>query len=71
MNNRSIGGKDMTDREKLEKVYEFVKARENLFYKPIEDGTVEIGSPSYISCSSQAASFQMVRYFIENLMGDC
>lgn len=30
----------MTDREKLEKVLEYVTQREDKFYKPIEDGKI-------------------------------
>lgn len=32
----------MTDREKLEKVLEYVTKRENMFYKPIEDGKCKL-----------------------------
>lgn len=60
----------MTDREKLEKVYEFVKAREDLFYKPIEEGKCEVGSMTYMQCTFQAASFQQIRYLLEDLMED-
>lgn len=31
----------MSDKEKLEKVYDFVKSQEDYFYKPIEDGKQE------------------------------
>lgn len=58
----------MTDKEKLEKVYQFVKQQEDYFYKPIEEGTYEIGSMANMQCMFQAASFQKVRYFLENLM---
>lgn len=34
----------MSDKEKLEKVYQFVKAQEDYFYKPIEEGKYEMGS---------------------------
>ena len=60
----------MTDREKLEKVYEFVKAKENFFYKPIEEGKYELGSMANMQCMFQATSFQQVRYFLEDLMED-
>ena len=58
----------MTDREKLEKVYEFVKAQEDFFYKPIEEGKYELGSMANMQCMFQASSFQKVRYFLEGLM---
>lgn len=58
----------MTDREKLEKVYEFVKAQEDFFYKPIEEGKYELGSMANMQCMFQASSFQKVRYFLESLM---
>lgn len=58
----------MTDREKLEKVYEFVKRQEDFFYKPIEEGKYEVGSVANLQCMFQAASFQRARYFIEELM---
>ena len=58
----------MTDKEKLEKVYEFVKAREDFFYKPIEEGKYELGSMANMQCIFQATSFQQVRYFLEGLM---
>lgn len=58
----------MSDKEKLEKVYQFVKAQEDYFYKPIEEGKYEIGSMANMQCMFQASSFQKVRYFIENLM---
>ena len=58
----------MTDREKLEKIYDFVKAEEDYFYKPIEEGKYEIGSVANMACMFQATSFQKVRYFIEDLM---
>mgnify|MGYP003307199185 FL=1 len=58
----------MTDKEKLGKVYQFVKQQEDYFYKPIEEGTYEIGSMANMQCMFQAASFQKVRYFLENLM---
>lgn len=58
----------MSDKEKLEKVYQFVKAQEDYFYKPIEEEKYEIGSMANMQCMFQATSFQKVRYFIENLM---
>lgn len=58
----------MNDKEKLEKVYEFVKAQEDYFCKPIEDGKCEPGSIAAMQCVFQAGSFQKVRCFIENLM---
>lgn len=58
----------MSDKEKIEKIYEFVKAQEDYFYKPIEDGKYELGSMANMQCMFQATSFQKVRYFIENLM---
>lgn len=58
----------MTDKEKLEKVYDFVKYCEDVFYKPIEEGKHEIGSVANLQCMFQASSFQRVRYFIEELM---
>lgn len=58
----------MTDREKLEKVLEYVTQREDKFYKPIEDGKYEPGSLGAMQCMFQSASFQQTRYFIENLL---
>lgn len=58
----------MTDKEKLEKVYDFVKTQEDFFYKPIEEEKYEIGSMENMQCVFQAISFQKVRYFIEYLM---
>lgn len=58
----------MTDREKLEKVLEYVTKRENMFYKPIEDGKCKPGSPVAMQCMFQASSFQEARYFIESLL---
>ena len=58
----------MTDREKLEKVLEFVMNMEDKFYAPIEDGKHEPGSLAAMQCMFQASSFQRVRYFIEGLM---
>ena len=58
----------MTDKEKLEKVYQFVKQQEDYFYKPIEEGKYEIGSMANMQCMFQAVSFQKVRYLLENLM---
>lgn len=58
----------MTDREKLEKVYEFVRHQEDFFYKPIEEGKYELGSMANMQCMFQASSFQKVRYFLEGLM---
>lgn len=59
----------MTDKEKLQKVYEYVQSQEDRFYKPIEDGKYEMGSLANMQCMFQASSFQRVRYFIEDLMG--
>lgn len=58
----------MTDREKLEKVYAFVKAQEDLYYNPIEEGKYAPGSASNIQCVLQAGAFQKIRYFLEELM---
>lgn len=58
----------MTDKEKLEKVLEFVTYMENKFYEPIEEGKYEVGSLAAMQCNFQASSFQRVRYFIEELM---
>lgn len=63
-----IGELTITDREKLEKVLEYVTQREDKFYKPIEDGKYEPGSLGAMQCMFQAASFQEARYFIENLL---
>lgn len=61
-------GERMTDREKLEKILEFVTKKEDKFYKPIEDGKYEPGSLGAIQCMFQAASFQETRYFVESLL---
>lgn len=61
-------GEIMTDREKLEKVLEFVTKKEDKFYKPIEDGKCEPGSLGAMQCMFQAASFQETRYFVESLL---
>ena len=58
----------MSDKEKLEKVYDFVKAQEDYFYKPIEEEKYELGSIANMQCMFQATSFQKVRYYIENLI---
>ena len=58
----------MSDKEKLEKVLEFVTHMENRFYKPIEEGKYEVGSLAALQCTFQASSFRHVRYFIEGLM---
>ena len=58
----------MSDKEKIEKIYEFVKAREDYFYKPIEDGKYELGSMTNMQCMFSATAFQKVRYFIEDVM---
>lgn len=58
----------MTDREKLEKVLEFVTKNEDRFYNPIEEGKYEPGSLASMQCLFQASSFQKVRYFIESLL---
>lgn len=57
----------MTDKEKLEKIYEFVRQQEDFFYKPIEEGRYGLGSVASTHCMLQAASFQKVRCFIEKL----
>lgn len=59
---------NMTDKEKLEKVYKFVKRQEDFFYKPIEEGKYELGSLANYQCMFQGSSYQSVRYFIEELM---
>ena len=61
------GGR-MTDREKLEKILEFVTEKEDKFYKPIEDGKYEPGSLGAMQCMFQAASFQETRCFVESLL---
>ena len=58
--------KIMTDREKLEKVYEFVKVREDLFYKPIEEEKYKVGSMEHMQCVFKAYAFQQVRYLLED-----
>ena len=58
----------MTDKEKLEKVYQFVRQQEDYFYKPIEEGKYELDSMKNMCCMLQATSFQKIRYFIEALM---
>ena len=58
----------MSDREKLEKVLEFVTKMENKSYEPIESGKCIIGSTAYMQCLFQATSFQKVRYFVEELL---
>lgn len=59
---------DMSDKEKIEKIYEFVKSQEDYFYKPIEDGKYELGSMANMQCMFSATAFQKVRYFIEDVM---
>lgn len=58
----------MLNEEKLDKIYQYVKNKEDFFYKPIEEGKYEFGSMAYMQCTFQAASYQDIRYFIENLM---
>lgn len=47
----------MSDKEKIDKIYEFVKTREDYFYKAIEDGKYELGSIANIRCLLKAGSF--------------
>lgn len=56
----------MTDKEKLEKIYDFVQSQEDFFYDKIVE--YEVGSVGNMQCMFQATSFQKVRYFIEDLM---
>lgn len=56
----------MTDKEKLDKIYDFALSQEDFYYDKIEE--YEIGSAAAIQCMFQATSFQKVRYFIEDLM---
>ena len=56
----------MTDREKLEKIYEFVKQQEDYFYDRIDKH--EIMSVPYFQCLSNATQSQKIRYFIDELM---
>jgi hypothetical protein len=60
----------MTDKEKLDKIYQYVKMREDFFYKPIEECKYTLGSMQYMQCLFQSSSFQETRYFIEDLMED-
>ena len=46
----------MSDKEKIEKIYEFVKAQEDYFYKPIEDGKYELGSMANIAANNVCLS---------------
>lgn len=55
----------MTDKEKIEKIREHVTKRENFFYDSLEK--YEVGSMGSLQCTMQAASFQEVRYLIEDL----
>lgn len=52
----------------LEKVLKYVTNKEDRFYKPIEEGKYETGSMANMRCMFQAASYQDIRYFIENLL---
>lgn len=47
----------MTDREKLDKIYKFVKEKEDFFYKPIEEEKYELGSMANMQCLFQASSY--------------
>ena len=58
----------MTDNEKIEKIYAFAKSQEDFFCKPIEDGKYEPGSLAAFNTMAQAAAYQKIRYFIENIM---
>lgn len=58
----------MSDKEKLEKVLEYVTVKENYFYKPIEEEKYKLGSIANMQCMFLASSYQDIRYFIENLM---
>lgn len=56
----------MTDRERLEKILDYVRKREDFFY----DGLVkhDPGSFAAMQCTFQASSFQEVRYLIEDML---
>lgn len=58
----------MSDKEKIEEIYAFVKAQEDYHYERIAKGEYEIGTVAHWHCLLQATAFQKVRYFIENLM---
>lgn len=58
----------MTDKEKIEKIYDFVKSQEDLFYKPLEDGKYEPGSFAAFNTMAQAAAYHKIRCFIEDTM---
>ena len=67
----------MSDKEKLDKVYEFVKARENHFNEELEEFFEEevlkeneliLHGVEYDECSIKANSYNAVRCFIEDLM---
>lgn len=56
----------MTDREKLEKIYEFVKQQEDYYYD--RSDRCKYMSVSYFQCLSTATQSQKIRYFIDELM---
>lgn len=58
----------MLNKEKLDKIHQYVKNKEDFFYKPIEEGKCELGSLAYMQCTFQASSYQDIRHFIESLI---
>lgn len=60
----------MLNKEKLDKIHQYVKNKEDFFYKHIEEGKYELGSMAYMQCMFQATAYQDVGYFIESLIED-
>ena len=58
----------MSNKEKLDKIHQYVKNKEDFFCKPIEEGECKLGSLAYMQCTFQASSYQDIRHFIERLM---
>ena len=58
----------MTDKEKLEKVYDYVQSKEDTLYNKIGEEGCEVGSMGAWQCMCQATAFQEIRYLIEDLM---
>ena len=58
----------MTDREKIDKIYNFAKGREDFYYKFIEDETYELGSAQYFTALANGTAYGQIRDFIEHLL---